>query len=147
VSGRSSAAAVITAERERWRWPVSLNGYDRRDELTGGERDAVRQLGTVGLRRLGPHRDLDAAAWRTIGRLLRPLDDVNAALDHSNTFHQRRAALDAIAIVLMHCARTQRPFWSWTQSEWLALIGRTQPGSRTVTRTPGALSSMRTVPL
>ena len=77
------------------------------------------------LRRLQYH-DPNAPGWRVIRRLLNPLEAVNAALDSPLTSHRRRALLDVVALLLMHCAQSGRTFWAWTTEEWIWLLGRDQ---------------------
>jgi integrase len=110
---------------DRWQWPIVQERYDRSHGLAPGEAAALRGLGVEGMRRVH-HRHRQAPQWRDAGRLLRPLEDVNMVLEHSGTFHQRRAVLDAVAVVLLRCSHEQRSFWAWTQAEWLQLIGRDQ---------------------
>jgi integrase len=118
-----AAAAVVTAARAPVRpWPVDRDRYDRRPELTGPERAAIRALG-LDVRRARCH-DHDAAEWAVIGRLLRPLDDAKDALAWlPATRHHRRSANDAIGLILLRCAEREAPFWAWSDTDWLALIG------------------------
>ncbi|MBG6133991.1 hypothetical protein [Longispora fulva] len=83
----------------------------------------------VNLRRLRRH-DPIAPGWSVIGRLLRPLDAVNAALDSPPTTHRRRAMDDAVAVIVLRCARVGRSYWGWTAKEWAEVIGADQPGFR-----------------
>ncbi|MEV6762578.1 hypothetical protein AB0N16_18485 [Streptomyces sp. NPDC051105] len=53
---------------------------DRSPVLSKAEQRAIRELGVRHLRRLR-HRDPDAPQWAEIGRLLQPLQDVNASFD------------------------------------------------------------------
>jgi integrase len=121
--------ASLTAEGAdrdgRWRWPIDPDRYDTTCVLRAGEKDAIVELGTDNLRRLARH-DQAAAGWRQIPRLLRPLDDVDAALQAPLTPHRRRAMLDATAVVLLRCAESGRSYWSWTDQEWAGLLGRDQ---------------------
>jgi integrase len=90
------------------------------------EAAAIVELGVSNLRRLKTH-DPAASGWRTIARLLRPLDAVNAGLDSPPTPHRRRAMLDVVALLLMRCAQPDRgTYWSWSVEEWVGLLGRTQ---------------------
>lgn len=120
-----TAAIAEEACAERWRWPVSPDCYDRGGPLTRREAQALRGLGIDSLRRLRPSR-AQARQWNALGRLLRPLDDVSACLHLSSTFHQRRALLDAVAVVLGRRLGHRRSFWVWSPAQWLELIGRDQ---------------------
>jgi hypothetical protein len=117
--------ARVEPPGDRWRWPITPEGYDRNHILAPSEAAALHGLGVEGLRRL-PCHDQQAPQWRDVARLVRPLEDVSACLQHSGTFHQRRAILDAVAVILLRCASEQRSFWAWTGPEWLQLIGRDQ---------------------
>jgi Phage integrase family. len=120
----TAAAAGGRADRDR-RWPVTLDRHDRRLELSVTELEALRQLGIAEMRRL--HRgSREAPEWSALGRLVQPLEDVNAALECSNTFHQRRALRDAVAVILLRCAHEERSYWAWTSAEWLQLLGGSQ---------------------
>ncbi|TMR88385.1 hypothetical protein [Nonomuraea basaltis] len=77
------------------------------------------------MRRLQYH-DRSAPGWTTIGRLLRPLEVVNAGLDGPVTKHRRRAMLDVVALLLLRCAEEGRAFWGWSEDEWVHLLGRDQ---------------------
>jgi integrase len=113
----------------RWQWPIDPSRYDTTPALRAGEKDAIVELGTDNLRRLARH-DPTAAGWRQIRRLLRPLDDANAALQAPLTPHRRRAMLDATAVVLLRCAESGQSYWSWTDQEWAGLLGHDQHGFR-----------------
>ncbi|MBV9452397.1 MAG: tyrosine-type recombinase/integrase [Streptosporangiaceae bacterium] len=121
----SSAAALAVVDQDdspAWWWPIDLDRYNRRPELTGPESAALMALG-MDLRR-GRCHDRDAAEWDVITRLLRPLDDAQRALGWlPATRHHRRSADDAIGMILMRCARENSSFWAWSSSEWLELIG------------------------
>ena len=110
-----------------WRWPIDPARYDTTPVLRAAEKDAIVELGTDNLRRLARH-DPAARGWQQIRRLLRPLDDADAALEAPLTSHRRRAMLDATAVVLLRCAETGRSYWSWTDEEWAGLLGQDQHG-------------------
>jgi Tat protein secretion system quality control protein TatD with DNase activity len=87
----------------RWRCPIDLRRYDRSPVLFAAEQRAIGELGLRNLRRLR-HHDPDAPQWAEIGRLLRPLHDVNASFDTPPSMHARRAMHDAVAVLLLRCA-------------------------------------------
>lgn len=103
-----------------WVWPIDPARYDRRPELTDPERAALDRLG-VNLRRVRSY-DHTEPEWRTIEWLMRPLDDVRAALGCPNAAHER-AIDDATGLVLQCCARRNRSFWGWSDEDWARLIG------------------------
>ena len=110
-----------------WQWPVDVDRYDTAPLLRAAEQDAIIGLGASSLRRLARH-DPAARGWQQIRRLLRPLDDVTAALEGPLTSHRRRATLDAAAVALLRCAETGRSYWAWTDEEWASLLGQDQQG-------------------
>ncbi|MFF0044132.1 tyrosine-type recombinase/integrase [Streptomyces mirabilis] len=81
-----------------WQCPIDLRHYDRSPVLSKTEQRAIRELGVRNLCRLR-HHDRDAPQWAEIGRLLRPLQDVNASFDTPPSMHARRAMHDAAALL------------------------------------------------
>ncbi|MEU0030823.1 hypothetical protein [Streptomyces sp. NPDC006335] len=106
-----------------WRSEIDLRRYDRSPVLSKAEQRAIRELGLRDLRRLRYH-NADAPQWTAIGRLLRPLHDVNASFNTPPTMHLRRAMNDATAVLLLRCADSGRTYWDWTEQDWLNLLGR-----------------------
>ncbi len=109
----SSAAVTEAAAAPAWPWPLDLDSYDRQGELTTTELNGLRALGLELLRRDDHNRR--PAAWRSIRRLVTPLDAARAAVHwHPDSRRQRRFARDAAALVLTHCADQQQAFWDWS---------------------------------
>jgi integrase len=119
------SGAVNPAPESRWRSPVIAHRFDTTVAVRPEEADAIHVLGVRNLRWLQYH-DPSAPGWRVIGRLLRPLEAVNAGLDSPPTPHRRRAMLDVVAVLLVRCAEVGRTFWGWTVQEWVQLLGRDQ---------------------
>jgi integrase len=113
----------------RWRWPITTRSYDTAAVVRIAEAEAIAELGVDNLRRLARH-DPAARGWRVIRRLLRPLDDVSAALDSPSTPHRLRANNDAVAVLLLRCAESGRSFWHWAEQEWATILGVDQHGFR-----------------
>ncbi|MFG3024486.1 hypothetical protein ACGFZQ_39225 [Streptomyces sp. NPDC048254] len=118
-----TTAPMAAGAAERWRSPIDLRRYDRSPVLSTAEQDAIRELGVRNLRRLR-HHDPDAPQWAEIGRLLRPLQDVNASFDTPPNMHTRRAMHDAAAVLLLRSADVGRTFWGWSEQDWLDFLGR-----------------------
>ncbi|HZM81558.1 MAG TPA: hypothetical protein VFC19_38025 [Candidatus Limnocylindrales bacterium] len=114
----------LAANVIRWRPPVIR---PRLQVVVGAEEAAaVVELGVSNLRRLKTS-DPAEAGWRAIGRLLRPLDAVNAGLDSPPTPHRRRAMLDVVALLLTRCGEPGAgSYWEWDAEEWVGVLGRTQ---------------------
>ncbi|MFE9328929.1 tyrosine-type recombinase/integrase [Nocardia sp. NPDC052278] len=114
--------AVSPGDDLRWRSPIDPGRYDATPALRAAEKDAITELGVENLRRVARH-DPNARGWTKIRRLLLALDDATAAVQAPRTPHRRRAMRDATAVVLLHCVRTGKSFWSWTDEQWAELIG------------------------
>jgi hypothetical protein len=132
-----SAAVSETSAVQRWAWPIDQMRYDRRIGLSGSELEALRAMGGDLLTRArGEDLDLNVAPWRSIGRLVRPLQDAQAALRWDRDARRgHRYARDAAGLVLMRCGDLQRSFWGWSEQDWIDLIDpsgenfrRTWPG-------------------
>jgi integrase len=119
------SGAGNSAIEPRWCSPVTARRFDATVAIRPEETRAIEELGVRNLRRLQYH-DPSAPGWRVIGRLLRPLEAVNASLDSPPTPHRRRAMLDVIAVLLVRCAEVGRTFWGWTTQEWIGLLGHDQ---------------------
>jgi hypothetical protein len=106
----SSAAAIPAAAASAWPWPLDLNCYRRQAGLTGTELDGLRALGLDLLR--GADRDLSSAPGRWVHRLVKPLDDAQAAVRwHPDNRHQRRFVWEAAVLILTRCAHLRQSFW------------------------------------
>ncbi|WP_067469976.1 hypothetical protein [Actinomadura macra] len=114
---------TIAALGDRWRSPLAGHRFDTTAQIRRDEGRAIGELGVGNLRRLKDH-DRSATGWTVIGRLLRPLEAVNAGLDGPVTPHRHRAMLDVAALLLLRCADHGQTFWSWTDQEWVFLLGR-----------------------
>jgi integrase len=117
--------AVETAPESRWRSPLAPHHFDTTVTVRPEEARAIGELGVRKLRRLQYH-DPSEPGWGVIGRLLRPLEAVNAGLDSPPTPHRRRAMLDVVAVLLVRSAEVGRTFWGWTAQEWVHLLGHNQ---------------------
>lgn len=131
-----SAAVSETAAAVSWPWPLDLDRYRHQGRLTGTEWDGLRALGLELLRR----GDRDAMAWRSIRRLVQPLEEVQTVLHwHPDTRYQRRFARDAAALILVRCAELRRSFWAWSTQDWAELISTGTDDMRE--RWPGQVGS------
>ncbi|MFW2243959.1 tyrosine-type recombinase/integrase [Rhodococcus opacus] len=108
-----------------WTFPLSLERYDQRGELTDAECRALRELGPKALRRNRargiPRRT--ATHWTALARLVEPLDTARAGLHHGDDTRFRRAGAHAAAIILQNCVDTSRSYWAWTTEDWAQLCG------------------------
>jgi hypothetical protein len=125
----ASSIAGRPDRRGHWRWPIDPGRYDTTRLLRAAEKQAIVELGVDNLRRLARH-DPAARGWKEIRRLLRPLDDAEAALQAPSTSHRRGAMLEATAVELLRCAETDRSYWAWTNEQWAGPLGRDQRGFR-----------------
>jgi integrase len=120
---------VAGTEDRAWQWPINPQRYDTRVLIRAAEQRAIGELGVDNLRRLRRH-DPAAAGWASISRLLAPLDAVNAVLDSPPTTHRRRAMDDAVAVIVLRCAKVGRSYWGWTAEDWAEVIGTDQAAFR-----------------
>jgi hypothetical protein len=118
---RALGAAESTAPT--WTFPLCVQRYDQRAELTDAERHALGELGPKNLRRNRargvPRRT--AAGWRALSRLVGPLDTARGCLPHGEDARFRRAGAHAMAIILGNCVQTGRSYWAWTAQDWAQL--------------------------
>jgi hypothetical protein len=121
MTATTSTTVTTATASPAWQWPLDLDGYNRRSELTSLEREALHRLGANNLRRRS--HDSNAPEWHVVHRLLRPLDDARAAMYCPDTPHHCRSILDAIGLVLLRCAETDTAYWTWNEEDWAGLIG------------------------
>jgi integrase len=101
---------------------LDISGFDQTPELSAAEQGALTSLGWH-LRR---HRSHDATLpeWNIIRRLLLPLDAARFSLRKpTDTPQQRRAELDAIGCILLHCEAEGTTYWGWCKEDWAQLVG------------------------
>ncbi|RYF60368.1 MAG: hypothetical protein EOO27_06075 [Comamonadaceae bacterium] len=91
---------------------------------------AIGELGVRNLRWLQYH-DPHVSGWRVIGRLLRPLETVNAGLVRLPP--RIDGAPWPMRSRCCWCdAQVERTFWGWTEEEWIHLLEPHPPGPATV---------------
>ena len=109
-------------EQPAWSFPLDLDSYDTRVELTDEELRTLVELGPGHLRRSRARgADQRAGRWDTLATLAGPLDDARALLHHADDTRHRRASSHAAGVVLQHCADTGRSYWAWTATDWATL--------------------------
>jgi hypothetical protein len=112
-----------------WRLRFETGEFDRRPVLLARETAALEALSPLQLRRNRargiPRRT--AAHWRSLARLIAPLDAARAALHYGDDVRYRRAGAHAGAVVLQRCAASGSAWWGWTAWDWAAVCG---PSSR-----------------
>ncbi len=117
----AAGAAAGPAQPPGSTFELTLSRYDRR-ELTAGELGALGELGAAGVRRSRARGAAGRTAlWAQLTRLVRPLDDARAMLQHPGHARYRRASAHAAGLVLQHCADTGRVYWAWTPGDWADL--------------------------
>ena len=102
---------------------LDVSGFDRSPALSAAEREARSALGWD-LRRSRCH-DADRPEWTVVKRPVAPLDAARLAMRDlpESRFHVR-SALDAVGLVLHRCADRGTTFWTWSDDDWVALIGK-----------------------
>ncbi|MCX4398156.1 MULTISPECIES: site-specific integrase [unclassified Streptomyces] len=122
-------------EADRWGSPIRDQCYDRLPLMFASESRAISELGLSNLRRLGGF-DAMSPSWEALARLLEPLETIDASFDvPSSTEPMARSRADAIAVLLLRCRDTGRPYWNWSSDEWGLLVGQSETDFRR--RVPG----------
>jgi len=106
-----------------WAWPIDLTRYDRTQTLSLPEAGALRVLAEEVREWRRPRTR--RPAWRALDRLVRPLADVRAIVSTPSP-HQRRSADTAVAVVLRMCTVEHSPYWAWSSTTWVRVLGATQ---------------------
>jgi len=97
-----------------WQWPLDLGAYDRSPILTPAESSRLTHKVQVHT----PGTQLSKRSWKSLGRLLQPLDDALGLLCSARD-PTRRETIRAIA---MEMCRRQTPFWAWSLQDWLEML-------------------------
>lgn len=109
----------------RWGMPLANTEFDRRHELRAAEAEALKALSPLEMRRNRargiPRRT--AGHWTALARLVEPLDAARSVLHHVDDIRYRRAGAHAVAVVLAHCAASNRAYWGWTAWDWAMVCG------------------------
>ena len=109
----------------RWTMPLPDSEFDRRHELRAAEADALKALSPLEMRRNRargiPRRT--AGRWTALARLVEPLDAARSVLHHVDDLRYRRAGAHAVAVVLQHCAASNRAYWGWSAWDWATVCG------------------------
>ena len=104
--------------KENWEWPVDLARYDRSPTLSRREKEQIAYLATR-------HVGSGAGPWpenckAALVRLMGPVREVlNRVTKDANFRHH------AIRALLKEMHRRGRPYWSWSDEEWLETVGPT----------------------
>ena len=123
----TESAATLYSTRQpsrqrlkQWASPLTVDGYDRRPDLTGAERRTFSELAPAVLQ----NRSSAGRSWPPAGleRLVTPLMDAVARQHMSRGGNRRRQASDAAALILLRCASLGRSFWGWDGKEWADLL-------------------------
>ncbi|HEX2679977.1 MAG TPA: site-specific integrase, partial [Candidatus Dormibacteraeota bacterium] len=107
-----------------WPWPIDLTRYDRSPVLSRAEAEALAVVAEQVRAWRRPREQ--QSVWRAIARLVTPLAEVRATLSTPG-IHQRHSADTAVAALLRMCAHEQAPYWAWSASTWVRVLGATQP--------------------
>jgi integrase len=119
----TATAPTVLVVGSRLRFDTT--GFDLAAGLLRAEAQA---LGEMDLRQLRRNRACGvprrtAEQWASLARLVGPLDKATGVLHHGGNARHRRAAAHAAAVLLRHCADTDRSFWGWTPWDWAQLCG------------------------
>ncbi|KOP52584.1 tyrosine-type recombinase/integrase [Pseudomonas coronafaciens] len=95
--------------------PFDVDHYERQEELSDLERTILSN------RR---YRSDWAYLQSSVPRLIIPLIDLVVHAGVSD-----RLAVSSVSVILWHVSKTDTPYWSWSEMQWLALLD-TRAGSR-----------------
>ncbi len=129
MRAQASASADGPVREPAWPWPVDLTRYDRSPTLLPSEAEALAVMAEQ-VRQWRRPRER-RSVWRALDRLVTPLRDVRATLSTPG-IHQRHSADIAVAALLRMCAREHSPYWAWSASTWIGVLGATQPAFHAV---------------
>jgi hypothetical protein len=105
------AAARSVKERDSWRWPLDLAGYDHAPALTLDEVTALTVLAPDKYGwRLGRGPE-----WMAVQRLVRPLADARAVVEIGSEGDDYIADR-AVAELLIETREQRSSIWSWSQA-------------------------------
>lgn len=138
---RGVTAAVVPSARRmphgrRGTFPVSLEHYNRCEELTDAERRELRDLSpkTLRCKRTRGIRRRPSTLWTALVRL----DTARAGLHHGDDARFGRAGAHAAAIILQNCADTGRSSSAWTNEDWTQPVRFERRGLLEVARSHGS---------
>jgi integrase len=94
-----------------WQWPLNLDHYDRRPQLTTEER---AELDSLQQRRAAGNMHWQMQTAETLQRLLQPLDDVLTLTGASTS---RR--YHTVGYIIREMTRLEKPYWSWSTEDWI----------------------------
>ncbi|MDL1865961.1 site-specific integrase, partial [Betaproteobacteria bacterium PRO4] len=94
-----------------WQWPLNLDRYDRRPELTTEE---WAELDSLQQRRTAGNMHWQTQTVGTLQRLLQPLEDVLTLTGASTS---RR--YHTVGYVIREMTRLEKPYWGWSTEDWI----------------------------
>src|SRR5690242_7213253 len=110
--------ATMENHKDKWTWPVDLARYDRTPTLSRREKEQIAYLATR-------HVGSGAGPWpenckAALARLIQPLREVLNRVTKDASFRHH-----AIRALMKEMHRRCRPYWSWSNEEWLATVAPT----------------------
>ncbi len=124
---REEASSRGPVSEPAWSWPIDLSRYDRTPTLSPPEAESLRVLKRSVREWYQPRQP--RSAWGGLDRLVGPLAAIRATWGRQDPHH--RADI-AVAALLRMCAIEQAPYWAWTESTWLRVLGATQAAFQAV---------------
>jgi hypothetical protein len=102
-----------TRQHSSWQWPVNLEGYDRKPDLTPHEREALAQA----VRSIQAGHHLPPATLKALARLCQPLSDILAISQAS-----KKISRHCMFFLFRRMLERQTSFWAWDQETWSSLL-------------------------
>ena len=110
----------LSSDQQPWQWQLDLEAYDRSPVFSEDEYQELEQ------KMSNPRAQLKKRSWKSLSRLLQPIEDVSRACFEKNSSsskggRDRRAILVRVMAIEMY--RYKTPFWAWSLEQWLEVIG------------------------
>jgi hypothetical protein len=106
---------TLATQDSVWAWPVSVDAYDRAEELTPAEGEFL----TVDLPARIKSGRTEGLSLLVVERLVRPLEDVFCYIEF------RGYKKDALLLFLLEeMGIRARTFWGWKDRDWIEIVER-----------------------
>ena len=108
--------AKIAPNPTEWTWPIDVSRYDRTPTLYATEEETCHRIRHRP--RPGPRATyINHRIEQRLQRLVTPIHDCLTAIGATRLAHTA-----VISIMVKEMVQRQRPFWAWSQAEWLETL-------------------------
>ena len=108
-----------TSTNAKWRSPIEDGNYNREENITSKEREAIEILLQRRFRWGKRNSNQNRPYHKTLERLTLPITD---SLEYGNRNTVR--AHGTIIVLLEECLMENCSYWGWTSEKWIAVIGK-----------------------